>query len=524
MTHPEILHDSGEGPAPILPPAAPPAFPGREDVVGLRISAALVDLALLAGLFVIIACAVGQVSEGGGSIHYSLNWAWGAAFVAIAALYYFALEALSGQTVGKRLLGVQVYGPGRTRPSAWAVAGRTLLRVVDFLPVLYLVGFVTMMATGARRQRIGDLAARTVVARALPVRHRGLAVVPLAFVLLAAAGLSAYRVISPGTTLIYRAHGVAFDYPAGWQDQSGQMSSTSGGGPKLWDAAVGAGTPHDVIVVEAFRGRTVTAQNIKATGLALESELRQEGLAVRGNVHKITMAGLPGVRFQGTGTVEGTPYVSILEFAFSSTTEYSVNCQYTAGMATQVKRACDQVTGSFRVSRAAPAPGAAEQGSSLPGPAGAGGLKAKVVPAPSGFALSQEAGVHNGPMSAAGFNRLMGTKNLAAMLRFVRGYDVFYDSTINSDSIEVTLLQFATHQDAAHFKAGFVPGGPVISEADAVIPGARNYDSTSPHQGTYDHGVIAVKGNLAFIIDDATGSPTGVLLVEKMARQQYAAL
>ena len=65
--------------------------------------------------------------------------------------------------------------------------------------------------------------------------------------------------------------------------------------------------------------------------------------------------------------------------------------------------------------------------------------------------------MHNGPMSAAGFNRLMGTKNLAAMLHFVRGYDVFYDSTINRDSIEVTLLQFATHQDAAGFRPALCP-------------------------------------------------------------------
>ena len=69
-----------------------------------------------------------------------------------------------------------------------------------------------------------------------------------------------------------------------------------------------------------------------------------------------------------------------------------------------------------------------------------------------------------------------------------------------------------------------MPGGPVGWEADAAIPGARDYDSTSPYQGTYAHGVIAAKGNLAVIIDDATGSPTRALLVEKMARQQYAAL
>jgi uncharacterized RDD family membrane protein YckC len=520
LTHPEIVQDSGEDQAHILPPA----FPSQESVVGLRIAAALIDLVLLAGLFVIIACAVGQVSEGGGSVHYSLTDAWAAVLVAVAALYYFALEALSGQTVGKRLLGVQVYGPGGTRPSARAVAGRTLLRVVDFLPLLYLAGFVTMMATGARRQRIGDLAARTAVARALPVRHRGLAVVPLAFVVLAAVGLSAYRVISPGGSQLYRAHGVAFDYPAGWQEESGYTSAVGGGARQLWGTAVGPGTPNDLIVVEAYRvDRAVTAQNIDAFLRPGLEHLEQRGLAVQ-EPRKITMAGLPGRRFQVTGAVAGSRYASTLVFAFNGTTEYFVNCQYTAGMAADVGRACDQVTGSFRVSRALPVPGAAGQGSSLPGPAGAGGLKAKVVPAPAGFALSQEADVHNGPMSAAGFNRFMGTKNLAAMLHFVRGYDVFYDSTINRDSIEVTLLQFGTHQDAAHFKAGFVPGGPVSSEADAVIPGARDYDSTSPYQGSYIHGVIAVKGNLAFIIDDATGSPTREHLVEKTARQQYAAL
>jgi len=93
-----------------------------------------------------------------------------------------------------------------------------------------------------------------------------------------------------------------------------------------------------------------------------------------------------------------------------------------------------------------------------------------------------------------------------------RGYDVTYDSNTTSDSIEVTLFQFATPADATAFKA------------DPVIPGGDDYDSTAPFQGTYDHGVIATKGNLAFVIDDATGSAAPVPLVETMARQQYAAL
>jgi hypothetical protein len=127
-------------------------------------------------------------------------------------------------------------------------------------------------------------------------------------------------------------------------------------------------------------------------------------------------------------------------------------------------------------------------------------------------------------MSAAEFNRWNSTSNLAAQLHFIRGYDVTYYSNTNSDSIEVTLFQFATAKDATAYKKGFVPGGPVSTRADASIPGASDYDSTSAHRGTYDHGVIATKGNLAFVIDDATGSAAKVPLVEKMARQQYAAL
>jgi hypothetical protein len=55
MTHPETLHDGGEGPAPIVLPPLPAGSPladssGEEDVVGLRIAAALVDLVLLAGV------------------------------------------------------------------------------------------------------------------------------------------------------------------------------------------------------------------------------------------------------------------------------------------------------------------------------------------------------------------------------------------------------------------------------------------------------------------------------------------
>jgi len=69
---------------------------------------------------------------------------------------------------------------------------------VDWLPFLYLVGFLAMLATGEeRRQRLGDLAARTRVARALPVHHRGRALVPAALVA-ALLALTGYAASVPG--------------------------------------------------------------------------------------------------------------------------------------------------------------------------------------------------------------------------------------------------------------------------------------------------------------------------------------
>ena len=155
-----------------------------------------------------------------------------------------------------------------------------------------------------------------------------------------------------------------------------------------------------------------------------------------------------------------------------------------------------------------------------------GNLGAKIVPAPSGFVLSQDPSEHSGPMKAAGFNSYMGSGNPAAELHFVRGYNVFYDSP-DGDIIEVSLFQFAAQDDATLFQDSWVTGDPantVNTRADPAIPGAEDFDSTAVEQDSADHGVIATKGNVAFVIDDVTSSTARVPVVETMARQQYAAL
>jgi len=165
-----------------------------------------------------------------------------------------------------------------------------------------------------------------------------------------------------------------------------------------------------------------------------------------------------------------------------------------------------------------------QAGSAGTGTSAAGGLGAMVIPAPSGFALSQAADASNGPISAADFNQNIGGGNSAASLHFDRGYEVTYDSTSNSDRIVVFLFQFATSADATLFKTGSLSAAPGTPKTDPLIPGAEYYDATSPSQGMYDHGVIGSKGNVVFVIDDATGTAAPVPLVETMAGQQYAAL
>lgn len=84
-------------------------------------------------------------------------------FLLIAAVYYFGCESTTGQTVGKRLFGIRVKSQDGTRATTRGVAIRTLLRIIDALPMLYFVGFVAMMTTGTRRQRLSDLAGCTFV-------------------------------------------------------------------------------------------------------------------------------------------------------------------------------------------------------------------------------------------------------------------------------------------------------------------------------------------------------------------------
>lgn len=84
-------------------------------------------------------------------------------FLVTELVYYFALEARSGQTVGKRIMRVRVVIVDGSPANDRAVLLRTVGRVVDILPAFCLVGWLVLKRDNHPRQRRGDRLAHTTV-------------------------------------------------------------------------------------------------------------------------------------------------------------------------------------------------------------------------------------------------------------------------------------------------------------------------------------------------------------------------
>ena len=77
--------------------------------------------------------------------------------------YFAFFESLwSGQTPGKRFVKLRVIDTSGRPLTGYAALIRNLLRIVDQLPGIYAIGILCIVFT-RRNQRLGDLAARTVV-------------------------------------------------------------------------------------------------------------------------------------------------------------------------------------------------------------------------------------------------------------------------------------------------------------------------------------------------------------------------
>lgn len=126
--------------------------------VPARALAYLVDFPFVGGG----ALAAGNRSEGSFSAR---AFAFGLLGTVGGLLYHVLLEGRFGRTVGRAVVGIAVVGEDGSSCTYRAAAVRTALRLVDWLPVAYLVGALSIRLT-ERRQRVGDVVANAVVVRA----------------------------------------------------------------------------------------------------------------------------------------------------------------------------------------------------------------------------------------------------------------------------------------------------------------------------------------------------------------------
>ena len=118
----------------------------------------LSQLALVLGIF---------SSDLAAALHILLYFAVSIGYGVVLEWYW------KGQTIGKRLMRLRVMDVQGLRLQFSQIAVRNLLRFVDSIPAFYLFGGVACLVS-KKSQRLGDMAANTIVVRTPPVFEPGL--------------------------------------------------------------------------------------------------------------------------------------------------------------------------------------------------------------------------------------------------------------------------------------------------------------------------------------------------------------
>ena len=151
---------------------------------GSRFLALAIDTLLQLGGFAVLAL----LALGASLLRFSLEsvlGTWALAVVVILAFtlyygYYAVFEAVwNGQTPGKRAIRLRVITTTGRPITPFEALLRNLLRIVDQMPGVYTVGLVSVFLT-ERNQRLGDLAADTVVVTEQPIARREVPLRPVA--------------------------------------------------------------------------------------------------------------------------------------------------------------------------------------------------------------------------------------------------------------------------------------------------------------------------------------------------------
>jgi uncharacterized RDD family membrane protein YckC len=135
-------------------------FTYRVAGLGARFLALLIDLLFILLLSIMGSFASIPLEQGRLGLGRVLQEIW--SFCLLWGYFLFFEWLWSGQTPGKRLMGLRVIQWRGTAISFTQAALRNIIRVVDLLPAFYAVGFVIAW-TNRENRRLGDLAANTLV-------------------------------------------------------------------------------------------------------------------------------------------------------------------------------------------------------------------------------------------------------------------------------------------------------------------------------------------------------------------------
>ncbi|MEI6253687.1 MAG: RDD family protein [Mycobacteriaceae bacterium] len=121
-------------------PTAPPGFiPGG---LGRRLAAKLIDLGGVVALQLIVGLLVGIDARlffggrGATAVATLGDYWWGVLGSTLIFGYFVAFESVGGRTPGKRLLGLRVFGPGRSsHPTVGQAMARNAYLLLWLLPV-----------------------------------------------------------------------------------------------------------------------------------------------------------------------------------------------------------------------------------------------------------------------------------------------------------------------------------------------------------------------------------------------------
>jgi uncharacterized RDD family membrane protein YckC len=133
-----------------------------------RIVAAVVDIVILGvvGFVIMLIFGVPFASMGNPMAMMAASTVASVISALIALAYFVYFEGTTGQTFGKKMVNIKVVMEKGGRQLQYADAlVRNILRIIDFLPVFYILGFI-LIAVSENKQRLGDMAARTIVVEA----------------------------------------------------------------------------------------------------------------------------------------------------------------------------------------------------------------------------------------------------------------------------------------------------------------------------------------------------------------------